>query len=71
MFGAPMGVSESGALMESLLPPWAVKEEGSGSGGLFSDEETSAPAAVQQPWARARLSAWYRRQVQTAGCITS
>lgn len=60
MFGAPMGVSESGVLTETL---WPGKYRGSISG--FSDE-TDAPAAVQQPWARARLSAWFRRQVGSA-----
>jgi hypothetical protein len=58
MFGAPMGVSESGVLTETLWP--SKYDRGSMSG--FSDD-TDAPVVLQQTWARRRLSSWYRWQV--------
>jgi hypothetical protein len=58
MFGAPLGASESGVLTDALWP----SKHGRGSMSGFSDE-TEAPAFVQQPWARRRLSTWFRWQV--------
>jgi hypothetical protein len=58
MFGAPLGASESGVLTDALWP----SKHGRGSMSGFSDE-TDAPAFVQQPWARRRLSTWFRWQV--------
>ena len=67
MFGAPLGASESGVLTDALWP----SKHGRGSMSGFSDD-TEAPAFVQQPWARRRLSTWFRWQVgvlQTLRCI--
>lgn len=57
MFGAPLGVSESGVLTETLWP--SKYNRGSMSG--FSDE-TDTPQSVHQLWAREWLNNWYRRQ---------